>query len=256
VVGNKLTMSFISSNTQSTPVNGVYTIEAISSTEPRRFTLKQDSGPLLVLSRSGTFNAAPHTPILDRSGDVTSGYSDWNVGNTDTVLGQTPLGAPTVFNFFEPTYKFPGELADAGLTTPEFQISSDTNVIRQANFMFGGIYSSSSSLTSGGYSNGFGSFRDGAHDIMMDLSSWMGPRTTGTDYWTNTVNLRDLIREMSKLLMAGQMSQAMEDQIYNHVSNTANVAYNATTPTDSERRNRIRGIVYFIAVSPEHAIQR
>jgi uncharacterized protein (DUF1800 family) len=256
VVGNKLTMSFTSSNTQSTPLNGVYTIATISSTEPRRFTLTYDSGPLLVLSRSGTFNAAPHTPLLNRSGNVTSGYSDWNLGNTDTVLGQTPLGAPTVFNFFEPTYKFPGELADAGLTTPEFQISSDTNVIRQANFLFGGIYSSSSNLTTGGYSNGFGSFRDGAHDIMMDLSPWMGPRTTGTNYWTNTVNLRDLIRELSKLLMAGQMSQAMEDQIYNHVSNTANVAYNATTPTDSERRNRIRGIVYFIAVSPEHAIQR
>ncbi len=257
VVGNKLTLSFTSSNTLSTPPNGVYTIATISATEPRRFTLTPDSGIQSTLNgRSGTFNAAPHTPVLDRSGDVTAGYSDWNVGNTDTVLGQTPLGAPTVFNFFEPTYKFPGELADAGLTTPEFQISSDTNVIRQANFLFGGIYSSTSSLTSGGYSNGFGSFRDGLGDITIDVSPWMGPRTTGTNYWTNTVNLRDLIREMSKLLMAGQMSQAMEDQIYNHVSNTANVAYNATTPTDSERRNRIRGIIYFIAVSPEHAIQR
>ncbi len=256
VVDNKLTMSFISSNTLSTPPNGVYRIESISATEPRRFTLIPDIGPESTLTgRAGTFNAAPHTPLLDRSGDVTSGYSDWNVGNTDTVLGQTPLGAPTVFNFFVPDYKFPGELADAGLTTPEFQISSDTNVIRQANFLFGGIYSSSSSLTSGGFANGFGSFRDGFGDITMDLSSWMGPRTVGgADYWTNTINLRDLIREMSKLLMAGQMSQAMEDQIYNHVSNTANVAY--TTPTDSERRNRIRGILYFIAVSPEHAIQR
>jgi hypothetical protein len=250
-------MSFISSNTLSTPPNGVYTIATISATEPRRFTLTPDSGIQSTLSgRSGTFNAAPHTPLLDRSGDVTSGYSDWNVGNTDTALGQTPLGAPTVFNFFEPTYKFPGELADAGLTTPEFQISSDTNVIRQANFLFGGIYSSSSSLTSGGYSSGFSSFRDGAHDIMMDFSPWMGPRTTGTNYWTNNSNLRDLIREFSKLLMAGQMSQAMEDQIFNHVSTTSNVAYNATNPTDSERRNRIRGIIYFIAVSPEHAIQR
>jgi uncharacterized protein (DUF1800 family) len=257
VVGNKLTMSFISSNTLSTPPNGVYTIATISATEPRRFTLTPDSGIQSTLSgRSGTFNAAPHTPLLDRSGDVTSGYSDWNVGNTDTALGQAPLGAPTVFNFFEPTYKFPGELADAGLTTPEFQISSDTNVIRQANFLFGGIYSSSSSLTSGGYSSGFSSFRDGAHDIMMDFSPWMGPRTTGTNYWTNNSNLRDLIREFSKLLMAGQMSQAMEDQIFNHVSTTSNVAYNATNPTDSERRNRIRGIIYFIAVSPEHAIQR
>lgn len=259
VVGNQLTMTFTPTTGQTTtPPDGVYTIATVSATEPRRFTLTPDSGiQSLLTGRSGTFNAAPHIPVLNRSGDVVSGYSDWNVGSTNTSLGQTPLGSPTVFNFFEPTYKFPGELADAGLTTPEFQISSDTNVIRQANFLFGGIYhtTSTTSLTSG-YTNGFSSFNTGGHDIMMDFSPWMGPRTTGTNYWTNTANLRDLIKEMSKLLMAGQMSQAMEDQIYNFVSNTTNIAYSATTPTDSNRRDRIRAIIYFIAVSPEHAIQR
>lgn len=259
VVGNQLTMSFTPSTGQTTmPPNGVYTIATVSATEPRRFTLTPDSGiQSLLTGRSGTFNAAPHSPVINRVGDVVSGYSDWNVGNTNTSLGQTPLGSPTVFNFFEPTYKFPGALADAGLTTPEFQISSDTNVIRQANFLFGGIYhtTSTTSLTSG-YTNGFSAFLGGAHDIMMDFSPWMGPRTTGTNYWTNTTNLRPLIQEMSKLLMAGQMSQAMEDQIYSFVSSTANITYNATTPTEAERRNRIRAIIYFIAVSPEHAIQR
>jgi hypothetical protein len=48
----------------------------------------------------------------------------------------------------------------------------------------------------------------------------------------------------------------MEDQIYNFVSATSNIGYNATTPTEAERRNRIRAIIYFIAVSPELAIQR
>ena len=91
---------------------------------------------------------------------------------------------------------------------------------------------------------------------MMDFSPWMRTRTTGTDYWTNTTNLRDLIKELSKILMAGQMSQAMEDQIYNFVSLNANITYNATTPSEAERRNRIRAIIYFIAVSPELAIQR
>jgi uncharacterized protein (DUF1800 family) len=259
-LGSKMTVNFTPITGQTTaPPNGVYTIATISPTEPRTFTLTPDSGEQSLLTgRSGTFNAAPHAPTLDRGGDVVSGYSDWNVGSTDTSLGQTPLGSPTVFNFFEPTYKFPGELADAGLTTPEFQISSDTNVIRQANLLFGGIYhtSGTSVPTTSGYTNGFSSFASGGHDIMMDFSKWMGPRTTGTNYWTNTANLRDLIRELSGLLMAGQMSQAMEDQIYNHVSLTSNIAYNATTPTDAERRNRVRAIIYFIAVSPEHAIQR
>ncbi len=265
VVNNKVTIDFtpVTGQTQ-VPTDGVYNISSISQTEPRRFVLTFES-PLragevvsTVNNLSGAFHAAPHTPVLNRTGTAVSGYSDWNVGNTDTSLGQTPLASPTVFNFFEPTYKFPGPLADSGLVTPEFQLSSDTNVIRQANTLFGGIYSHASSTTSSStYTNGFNSFNSGAHDIMMDFSKWMGLEdATAGNYWTNTGNLRDLIRELSKILMAGQMSTGMEDLIYNFVSNTSNISYNATTPTDSERRNRVRAIIYFIAVSPEHAIQR
>jgi len=265
---SRLTMSF-TVNSNPAPPDGVYVIETITAAEPRRFTIKQvvsDTPPPAVyttppttVDRSGTFNGAPHAPTLDRSGNAVSGYSDWSVGSTDTVLGQTPLNSPTVFNFFEPGYKFPGILANSNLVTPEFQISSDTNVIRQANFLFGGIYHSSSNVATG-YSNGFSSFNNGGHDIMMDFSKWMGVRTTGTDYWTNTNNLRDLIRELAKILMPGQMSQAMEDQIYNYVSATPNpitgyIAY-PSPPLESDRRNRVRAIIYFIAVSPEHAIQR
>jgi len=258
-VGDRLSMMFTPVTGQTTgPPDGIYLISTISETEPRRFTMTPETGdPSTLNNRSGTFHAAPFTPVLDRSGTAVSGYSDWNIGSTDTELGQTPINSPTVFNFFEPGYRHPGELASNGLETPEFQLSSDTNVIRQANFIFGGIYSTSSttSLTSG-YTNGFSSFRTGSHDIMMDFSPWMGPRTTGTNYWTNTTNLRDLIRELSSILMAGQMSQAMEDQIYNFVSSTSNISYNSTTPTESERRNRVRAVIYFIAVSPELAIQR
>jgi len=257
-VGDKLDLRFTPVSGQTlAPPDGLYTVATIDSADPRRVTLTPDSGVQSTLDgRSGTFHAAPLAPVLQRSGNVLSGYSDWNVGSTDTDLGQTPLRAPTVFNFFEPDYQFPGLLAANGLVTPEFQLSSDTNVIRQSNFLFGGIYSTSSttSLTSG-FSNGFSSFRYGSHDLAMDFSPWMGPRTSGTDYWTNTSNLRELIRSLSGLLMAGQMSTAMEDQIHAFVSNTANIAYPAT-PSDSDRRNRLRAIIYFIAVSPEHAIQR
>ncbi|MEK7949875.1 DUF1800 family protein [Luteolibacter soli] len=263
-LNTRLTMSFtLVSN--AAPPDGVYVIKAISDTEPRRLTIElvndtttppTSSTPATTVDRNGIFNAAPHAPALDRTGSATSGYSDWNVANTDTALGQTPLNSPTVFNFFTPDYKFPGLLENNNLVTPEFQISSDTNVIRQANFLFAGIYHTTGNGLTSGYTNGFSAFVGGAHDIMMDFSPWMGPRTaTPTDYWTNTTNLRPLIQELSKILMAGQMSTAMEDQIYNFVSNTTNIAYPAS-PADTDRRNRVRAIIYFIAVSPEHAIQR
>jgi len=257
--GDRLSMIFTPVSGQTArPANGIYVVATAVGTDVRRFTLTLENGTLGTDNNiSGTFHAAPFTPVLNRSGTAVSGYSDWNLGSTDTELGQTPLNSPTVFNFFEPAYRHPGELATSGLETPEFQISSDTNVIRQANFIFGGIYSTTSttSLTSG-YTNGFSSFRTGSHDVMMDFSKWMGPRTTGTNYWTNTTNLRALIQELSLILMAGQMSTAMEDEIYNFVSSTTNISYSATDPTEAERRNRVRAVIYFIAVSPELAIQR
>jgi uncharacterized protein (DUF1800 family) len=260
-VGSKMEVNFIPITGQTlVPSRGVYTITSVSSTDPRSYTVTPDSGtlPSTTSTLSGSFEAASGGMVLDRSGTAVSGYSDWNVNSTDTDLGQTPLRSPTVFNYFLPDFQFPGMLASSGLTTPEFELSSETNVIRQANFLYGGIYSTSSNTvpTTGGYSNGFSSFKSGGHDMMMDFSPWMGARTTGTNYWTNTVNLRALIQEFSKILMAGRMSQALEDEIYTFVSNTSHIAYSSTDPSDIHRRNRIRAILYFISISPEHAIQR
>jgi hypothetical protein len=257
-VGGKLVLSFIPVTGQTTiPASGSYTITSVSGTDSRQYIVTPDVGtlPVTASTLSGNFHGTSPTMIMDRAGTAVSGYSDWNVGDTDTDLGQTPLRSPTVFNYFLPDYQHAGLLASSGLITPEFQLSSETNVVRQSNFLFGGIYSSSSSVTSGAYTNGFSSFKSGGHDMMMDLSPWMGPRTSGTDYWTNTANLRNLIREFSKLLMAGRMSTALENEIYNFVSLTTNITY-GSTPTETERRNRVRAIVYFISISPENAIQR
>ncbi len=43
---------------------------------------------------------------------------------TTSSLMETPMSAPTVFNFYYPEYQFPGALASAGLTTPEFQLTT------------------------------------------------------------------------------------------------------------------------------------
>jgi uncharacterized protein (DUF1800 family) len=49
------------------------------------------------------------------------------------AVGQQPLGAPSVFNFFEPGYALPGEIAQAGLVSPEFQIATETTVVSAGN---------------------------------------------------------------------------------------------------------------------------
>lgn len=54
--------------------------------------------------------------------------------NSAGNLGQVPLAAPTVFNFFEPTYALPGEVAQANLVSPEFQVTSETTIVTGANF--------------------------------------------------------------------------------------------------------------------------
>lgn len=52
----------------------------------------------------------------------------------DDALGQSPLLAPSVFNFFSPSYRQPGAVAHAGLVSPEFQITTETSVVGSLNF--------------------------------------------------------------------------------------------------------------------------
>lgn len=50
-----------------------------------------------------------------------------------TLLGQSPLRAPSVFNWFLPDYTVPGPMAEAGIFAPEMQIASETNLVNRIN---------------------------------------------------------------------------------------------------------------------------
>ena len=61
------------------------------------------------------------------------------IGNTDdpaTRLNQTPMFAPTVFNFFRPGYVPTSKaITDAGLVVPELQITHDVSVAGYMNYI-------------------------------------------------------------------------------------------------------------------------
>jgi uncharacterized protein (DUF1800 family) len=180
-----------------------------------------------------------------RTGSVAVNYSDWSMDSTDTDLNQTPLNSPTVFNFFEPDYQFPGILANAGLITPEFQLTSDTSVIRQANFLWNGLFSDSLGQS------GLSSFKSGGRDIFVDLRPWMGTNPANGLPWAHNNNLAALIDRLNTLFMAGQLPAGAKTIIRNYVQT---LAY--TTPTTNQLRDRIRAVVHLIVTSPDFTIQK
>jgi uncharacterized protein (DUF1800 family) len=152
-----------------------------------------------IVTRSGALVATRESYAVDRSGGtVALTFSDWGLNDTETDLSQTPMRSPTVFNFFEPDYSSPGILAQAGLITPEFQLTSDTTVIRQANFIYNGIFNDLHSI------RGVSSFNNGGRDIALDFRPWMGEGPNGLP-WAHNTNLGALVDKLNGLLMAGQL---------------------------------------------------
>jgi hypothetical protein len=75
---------------------------------------------------------------------------------------QRPLGAPSVFNFYEPDYKQPGQVTAANLFSPELQIIHEVTSVATSNDMYnrlcsgyggGGNNCSSGALTGGAGTN-------------------------------------------------------------------------------------------------------
>jgi hypothetical protein len=156
-------------------------------------------------------------------------------------LSQTPLNSPTVFNFFVPDYKFPGILSSSGMTTPEFQLTSDTSVVLQMNFL------STSVFNNGNNTNGLSSFTAGNGSIALDLGPWMTPAYTADS------GIPALVDALSSLLCASQVSSGTKQIIISYV---ANPRFPYTTPTAAQMRDRVRAVAHLLITSSEFAIQR
>lgn len=226
------------------PPDGQYTITAVPDATHFKVIVPASGNA----TQNGLVTLPLVAPPLSRSGNVTVQFSTWQMNSTDTgspsSLLQTPLNSPTVFNFFFPDYRFPGLLSSAGLTTPEFQLTSDTAAVLQMNFLQGGTIGGTS-----GNTNGLLSFNGGNGAIMMDINSWM------TTNLTSNAGIPLLVDSLNTLMCAGQLSASAKTQIVNYVANTSNFAY-STPPTTSQMRDRVRAVIHLIVNSPDFTIQK
>ena len=211
------------------------------------------------------------TPPLTRSGSVALPASEFNMGNTNAQIVQSPLDSPTVFNFFYPDYEYPGTLSANSITTPEFQLTTDSNIITLTNTV-------NSTILSSGNVNGLSNFKSGS--INLDLSAYMGSPyvsvstvsttkgTAVTAVTTTTVDATGLVNKLGDVLAGGMLTQSTKDQITAFLNSatyfpptqtatgTTTVPPAAPTLPTTSARDKVRAVVQQILVSPEYAIQR
>jgi uncharacterized protein (DUF1800 family) len=137
-------------------------------------------------------------------------------------LGQNPLRAPTVFNFFEPNFAHPGAITEAGLVSPEFQITTETSIIGSSNTMRG--------LAFNGYNSG-------------------SMTTTYADYTPLSANPAQLVDRLNLTLTNNAMSDELRARLITAINSIP-------TSRTTWQIDRVKNAIWLISLSPEFVIQK
>lgn len=160
---------------------------------------------------------------------MTSGYATiWDLGGSD-ALGQSPLHAPSVFNFYSPDYSPSGPLAQAGLVGPEFEIANSATIAGFMDFSQWGII------------GGFG-----------QSNALPGDRLTPdyAPYIALASNPPAMVDALNILLLSGGMSMQFRAQLIDVATKLTDS--NATT----QSTERFKTVFWLIMNSPEYSIQK
>jgi uncharacterized protein (DUF1800 family) len=169
----------------------------------------------------------------------------WDAGHVSFVngVGQSPLRAPSVFNFFRPGYVPPGtEMARTGATAPEFQIVNESTTASYINFVY--------ACARNGVIHTHGDVR-----ILPDGSS-INPtyEMIPANYAKELPLAGDpeaLVARLNLLLAAGRLDAATERLIAD--------AVRALPPPagDAQRaRSRVAAAVLMVMTAPEYLVQK
>ncbi len=168
----------------------------------------------------------------------------WNVGATfEFATAQSPLAAPSVFNFFLPSHSPHGPIFDAGLVGPEFEILTSATSINWVNLMYFALLADeymevstlSNSLVPGiPESNPFALLPE--DKVLLDLDDELALAT----------NAAALLDRLDILFTGGIMSQESKDSIAESVSLLALFDQNAA----------VKAGIFLTLISPDYVIQK
>jgi len=147
-----------------------------------------------------------------------------NVGGSaigSAEMGQDVFNAPSVFSFYPPTARVPGE----NVLGPQFVLFSSLTSIRRSNFVNRVIFSTIPAA-----------LPNRPNGTSIELSSW-DPLATNPDQLVDTLNT---------LLLHGTMSDEMRQEVVDVV----------VSIPQSNRRLRVRSAIYLVATSSQYQVQR
>jgi uncharacterized protein (DUF1800 family) len=180
----------------------------------------------------------------------TGRYQFW-IGNDD--LGQRPLSAPSVFNFYSPDHSPSGMLAQANVLAPEFEIVNSTQILNFANFSQWGMILDGTKQQAGDYAGAGHSIRE--TDPLYQYRNCTNTLTYG-NYLTLADNPPALVDELNLLFLNQQMSADLRARLVDTVTKLTetNTALSAAERTARQRVDRVRQAVWLILNSPEYAV--
>jgi uncharacterized protein (DUF1800 family) len=191
-----------------------------------------------VLRLTQLLRALPHNSSAYDAAKAAGTFAFYPAPPTDDPvqeLGQTPLRAPSVFNYFRPGYQPPNTaLMIKGYVAPELQITSESSVLGYANFMAFIL------------ANGWGPYNSSTllNDIHFDFGSFL-PLVDQP----SASSPQKLVTEISKRLLGGPAPQALNDQMVTALG-TLPVA------TALDRRRRVATAILMVLVSPSFITQQ
>jgi len=201
-------------------------------------------------------------PLAARNGGTTS---------PELTYGQRPIGAPSVFNFYEPDYQQPGPISqvnvagsavanpDDALVSPEFKIINEVTAVNTANALYGVVC------------NGYGGNNcNGVFAATPPVSPYLSPAAIDALPLTNNqalieaLNVRMMGGAMSGTIVpagacanglaAGGVGTGMKGALNVLVQCAIPVTFGATS--NDERRRKALYLIHLIAISPEYGTQR
>lgn len=175
-----------------------------------------------------------------RAFNAQSQSGNWLLISTsgNTSLSQSPMAAPSVFNFYRPGYAPPNTRMGAqGLVAPEFQLVEEVSVAGYLNTMQSAIDRGVGNTPPGG---------SGA-DVRADYAA---ERAVATD-------AAALVNRVDLLLLYGRMSPGLRARITDAVNGVAVPAPgSAQTAIDTALLNRSKLAIFLAMASAEYLAQR
>ena len=178
-----------------------------------------------------------------RSFGVRSAANSWKMFDTSDAadsLGQSPLRAASVFNFFRPGFVPPGTaMATLQATAPEFQLVNETTVGGYLNYMQrvirDGIFCPEPTVPQAAYVN-----------YLPDVKAAYSEELALVN------DASALVRHLSLVMCAGQLTAATQ--------NTMVAALNATpissASTEQQKLNRVFAAVLMVMACSEYLVQK